>query len=147
MHPIKCSLIISTYNWPQALELCLNSVAVQKHLPNEVIIADDGSDDKTKSLIDQLKKDFPVPLIHVWHEDKGFRKTIILNKAVHQSTCEYIIQVDGDVVLDKHFIGDHLSSTEPASINEPRSQFFILMSPSRHIIIITVYFYKISFPE
>lgn len=115
MHPIKCSLIISTYNWPQALELCLNSVAVQKHLPNEVIIADDGSDDKTKSLIDQLKKDFPVPLIHVWHEDKGFRKTIILNKAVHQSTCEYIIQVDGDVVLDKHFIGDHLSSTEPAT--------------------------------
>jgi glycosyltransferase involved in cell wall biosynthesis len=115
MQQIKCSLIISTYNWPQALNLCLQSVAAQKHLPDEVIIADDGSREETKELIDQFKSAFPVPLLHVWHEDKGFRKTIILNKAVHQSSFEYIIQVDGDVILDKHFIGDHLSSAEPAT--------------------------------
>ena len=112
MHSIKCTLIISTFNWPQALELCLKSIAKQKHLPDEVIIADDGSGEETKLLIDTIKKDFPAPLLHVWHEDKGFRKTIILNKAIHQSSFEYIIQVDGDVLLDKHFISDHLSSAD-----------------------------------
>src|ERR1700712_962551 len=109
MHYIKCSLVISTYNWPQALELCLKSVATQKHLPDEVIIADDGSGEETRLLIDKYKKDFPVPLLHLWHEDKGFRKTIILNKAINQSSFEYIIQVDGDVILEKHFISDHLN--------------------------------------
>jgi glycosyltransferase involved in cell wall biosynthesis len=114
-HIIKCSLIISTYNWPQALNLCLQSVLKQKHLPDEVIIADDGSGEETKLLINKFKKDFPVPLLHVWHEDKGFRKTIVLNKAIHQSSFEYVIQVDGDVILDKHFINDHLNSAEPAA--------------------------------
>jgi glycosyltransferase involved in cell wall biosynthesis len=115
MNNIKCSLVISTYNWPQALELCLKSVAKQKHLPDEVIIADDGSGEETRLLIDKYKRDFPVPLLHLWHEDKGFRKTIILNKAIHQSSFEYIIQVDGDVIPEKHFIGDHLNSAEPAA--------------------------------
>lgn len=115
MQQTKCSLIISTYNWPQALHLCLLSVTSQTHLPDEVIIADDGSGEETKQLINQLKATFPVPLLHVWHADKGFRKTIILNKAVRQSSFEYIIQVDGDVILDRHFVGDHLRSAEPAT--------------------------------
>jgi glycosyltransferase involved in cell wall biosynthesis len=115
MQQIKCSLVISTYNWPQALKRCLQSVAIQKHLPDEVIIADDGSEKETGLLIDQIRQTFPVPLMHVWHEDRGFRKTIILNKAVRQSSFEYIIEVDGDVILDKHFIGDHLSSAEPGA--------------------------------
>lgn len=115
MPQTKCSLIISTYNWPQALNLCLLSVLNQEHLPDEVIIADDGSGQETEQLIDQFKTSFPVPLLHVWHEDKGFRKTIILNKAIHRSSFDYIIQVDGDVILDKHFIGDHLASAEPAT--------------------------------
>ena len=115
MPGIKCSLIISTYNWPAALELVLKSVSAQAHLPDEVIIADDGSGDDTKRLIDDLRPAFPTTLIHVWHEDKGFRKTIILNKAIHKSSGDYIIQVDGDVILEKHFIRDHLASAEPAT--------------------------------
>ncbi len=115
MNKTTCSLIISTYNWPQALNMCLQSVAHQKYLPNEVIIADDGSGEETKELINTLKKDFPVPLIHVWHEDKGFRKTIILNKAIQQSSSDYIIQIDGDVILNKYFVSDHLHSAEIAT--------------------------------
>ena len=115
MPKIKCSLIISTYNWPASLELVLKSVSAQVYLPDEVIIADDGSGNDTKRLIDQLRPGFPVPLIHVWHEDEGFRKTIILNKAIYKSSADYIIQIDGDVILEKHFIGDHLASAEPAT--------------------------------
>lgn len=109
---IKTSLIVSTYNWPQALELCLKSILAQVVLPAEVIIADDGSEPATKVLIEQYKNKFPIPVSHIWHEDKGFRKTVILNKAIRTTSSDYIIQIDGDVILDKHFIYDHIKSAE-----------------------------------
>lgn len=111
MNP-SVSLIISTYNWPEALNLCLKSVASQTIMPEEVIIADDGSGLATKHLIDNFQAQMGVPLIHVWHEDIGFRKSLILNKAIGAASRQYIIQVDGDVVLDKNFIKDHLSVAE-----------------------------------
>lgn len=101
------SLIISTYNWPEALKLCLLSVKHQTDLPIEVLIADDGSRPDTSALIEAMQLDFPVPLIHVWHEDLGFRKSIILNKAIKKASGDYIVQIDGDVILEKHFIKDH----------------------------------------
>lgn len=108
----RASLIISTYNWPSALKVCLKSVLGQSCLPAEVIIADDGSSSETREIIDGFRGRFPVPLIHVWQEDRGFRKTIILNKAVRRSSFEYIIQIDGDVILEKHFIEDHVTCAE-----------------------------------
>src|SRR5690606_12324020 len=107
------SLIISTYNWPQALNLCLKSVNNQSRMPDEVIIADDGSGLVTKQLIDKIRDDFKVPLHHVWHEDLGFRKSLILNKSVRRASNKYIIQIDGDVVLDRNFVKDHLTVAEP----------------------------------
>lgn len=111
----KCSLIISTYNWSEALNLCLLSVLNQKILPDEVIVADDGSSKDTRDLIIKHQKNFPVPLIHVWHEDKGHRKSIILNKAIATAAGDYIVQVDGDVIMHKHFVSDHLKFAEPDS--------------------------------
>lgn len=71
---IKLSLIITTYNWPEALQKVLDSVRYQSSYPNEVIVADDGSKPETGELIKTIAKDFPVPIVHLWHEDKGFRK-------------------------------------------------------------------------
>jgi glycosyltransferase involved in cell wall biosynthesis len=105
---ITTSLLIATYNWPEALELSLLSAFNQSVLPNKIIIADDGSTVETKILINQLRKKSPVPLLHVWHEDNGFRKTIILNEAIKRCESDYIIQIDGDIVLDNFFIEDHL---------------------------------------
>ncbi|MGC6431482.1 MAG: glycosyltransferase family 2 protein [Jejuia sp.] len=105
----KCSLVTPTYNWPEALELLLSSVMHQSVLPNEVIIADDGSTEETKQLIEEFQKDFPVPLHHIWHEDKKNRKPAIMNKAIASSKFDYIIEIDGDIIMHKHFIKDHLS--------------------------------------
>lgn len=102
-----CSLIITTYNWPQALNLVLDSVADQYWLPNEVIVADDGSEEKTKQLIELRQKDFPCPLKHVWQEDKGFRAARIRNKAAAAAVGEYLIFIDGDCLLPRHFIENH----------------------------------------
>lgn len=109
---LSSSLIISTYNWPEALDLCLLSLSRQRILPTEVIIADDGSGMETRELVKRFKTSLPVPLIHVWHDDRGFRKTEILNKAIKESTSSYIIQVDGDVILHPYFIADHLRIAE-----------------------------------
>lgn len=105
---ITTSLIISTYNWCEALQLCLNSVLQQSWQPDEILIADDGSKEETSFVISKFSKQSSVPVIHVWHEDIGFRKTIILNKAIAQCTKDYIIQIDGDLILHKHFIKDHI---------------------------------------
>ncbi|WP_037349017.1 glycosyltransferase family 2 protein [Sediminibacter sp. Hel_I_10] len=105
---LKASLIISTYNWKEALELVLKSVLNQKVMPSEIIIADDGSSAETKLLIDQFKTRLKIPLHHVWQEDKGFRKSMILNKAIAKACGEYIIQIDGDCIVHPSFIEDHL---------------------------------------
>jgi len=102
------SLITPTYNWPQALELLLLSVKRQTILPNEVIIADDGSRPETTELIKQFQKDFPVPLIHVWHEDIGNQKPKIMNKAMAMARYDYIIEIDGDIIMHPSFVEDHL---------------------------------------
>ena len=109
------SLIVSTYNWPQALDLCLKSIKDQTLLPDEIIIADDGSTLETRALIEKHQEDFPVPLIHIWQEDNGFQLSRIRNKAIVKTTTEYIIQIDGDLILGRHFIQDHINFIKPQS--------------------------------
>lgn len=114
--PKRCSLIISTYNWPEALELTLKSVMLQSSIPDEVIIADDGSIGNTKALINRYKDNFPTKLVHLWQEDKGFRLACIRNKAFAASANDYIIQIDGDIILHPKFIEDHLAFARPNSL-------------------------------
>jgi glycosyltransferase involved in cell wall biosynthesis len=107
-----CTLIASTYNWPEALELLLLSVLSQTILPNEVIIADDGSRKETKELIANFQKKFAIPLIHIWQEDQGFLLAKIRNKAIATANYNYIIQIDGDIIMNKNFVEDHLTFAE-----------------------------------
>lgn len=107
----SCSLIISTYNRPQALDLVLESVLHQSYHAEEVLIADDGSNEATAELIQQYQKQLPIR--HIWHEDVGFRKAAILNQAIAVAQGEYLVQVDGDCILHRHFIKDHLNLAEP----------------------------------
>ena len=117
---MKTTLLITTYNRPDALELCLMSVLRQTHLPDELLIADDGSTPDTKELIDNYRAKFPIPLVHIWHEDKGFRRTVILNRAFLVAKGDYIIQVDGDLILEKHFIADHINFAKEKCIAKGR---------------------------
>lgn len=103
---MKISLIIATYNNPDALSLVLKSIKAQFQLPDEVVIADDGSTVDTTLLISKIKNEFPVPLLHVWHEDKGFRLAAIRNLAVKASSGDYLIFSDGDLFFHPRFIYD-----------------------------------------
>jgi glycosyltransferase involved in cell wall biosynthesis len=108
MKKLKTSLIVSTYNWHQALDLCLKSIFLQTTIPDEILIADDGSSDETKLLVKAVSLYSPCPIVHVWQPDEGFKLAQIRNKAIAKAKYEYIIQIDGDLILEKNFISDHL---------------------------------------
>jgi len=104
---MEVALIITTYNAPLKLRLVLNSAVNQSRLPDEIIIADDGSDQNTASIINEFSKNSPIQIIHSWQSDKGFRAAKSRNKAIAKSRSDYIILVDGDMILHKDFIKDH----------------------------------------
>lgn len=101
------SLICSTYNNPRFLELVLDSVKNQSFKDFELIIADDGSTQETADLIKRFQVNFPAPLVHVWHEDNGWRKCQIHNKAILKASGKLLVFIDGDCVLAPNFLQDH----------------------------------------
>lgn len=109
---MKCSLIITTYNWVEALDLVLESVLHQSVKPGEVVIADDGSDSLTSDLIKKYQDKSNLNIIHSWQEDQGFRVARSRNKAIAKTSEEYIVLIDGDMILHERFIEDHISRAE-----------------------------------
>ena len=105
---MKTELIITTYNSVRALELCLVSVSRQSVLPDAICIADDGSGPESKEFIDGLSTTYPkLSFRHVWHEDQGFEKCRILNKAIESSEAEFLFFLDGDVMIHPNFLKRH----------------------------------------
>ena len=109
---IDTSIIISTYNSPEWLAKVLHGYNNQTYSNFEIVIADDGSKQETIDLIEALKADMVFPIIHVWHEDNGFQKSQILNKAILQCTTDYIIMSDGDCIPRKDFVEVHVKERE-----------------------------------
>ncbi len=103
---MKICLIITTYNWPAALELALKSVINQTQKPFEVIIADDGSKEETRNLIKRYESKIN-NLKHCWHEDVGYRRSKIINESLKVSASDFIITIDQDCILNKNFIKDY----------------------------------------
>ena len=106
---MNLTLVITTYNWPEALKAVLLSVQCQKRLPTEVIVADDGSDQRTRELVEGFQAHLGVPLIHSWQEDLGFRAARSRNLAIAKAGGDYIVMIDGDMILHQSFITDHIN--------------------------------------
>ncbi|MEX2366395.1 MAG: glycosyltransferase family 2 protein [Pseudohongiellaceae bacterium] len=106
---MNVSIILSTYNSPLWLEKVLWGYSCQTHRDFEIVIADDGSQDTTRQLIDRMRDQTGLSISHVWQEDKGFRKCRILNKAVLQTRYEYIVFSDGDCIPRPDFVQTHAS--------------------------------------
>ena len=101
------SVIVTTYNWPSALRLCLESLFAQQDKNFEIIIADDGSSPDNLKLTQAYCADSLVSISYIHHDDQGFRAGTIRNKAVAQSKGAYLLFIDGDCVLLPDFIARH----------------------------------------
>lgn len=112
MKHLDTSIIISTYNSIDWLKKVLYGYNNQTYRPFEIVIADDGSTDDTKQLLLSIQKEVFYPIRHVWHEDRGFRKSEILNKAIVACSTEYIIMSDGDCIPRKDFVEQHVKYRE-----------------------------------
>ena len=106
------AIIISTYNNPRWLEKVLWGYQFQSVRANEIVIADDGSGKETANLIDKFKAFMPIK--HIWHEDTGFQKSRILNKAIVATESEYLIFTDQDCIPRFDFVETHIKHAQNA---------------------------------
>jgi glycosyltransferase involved in cell wall biosynthesis len=110
---MEISVIISTYNSPAWLEKVLWGYECQTFKNFEVVIADDGSGEPTRQLIERFKHESLLKIVHVWHEDRGFQKSEILNKATVAASGDYLVYSDGDCIPRRDFIEVHHQKAEP----------------------------------
>jgi glycosyltransferase involved in cell wall biosynthesis len=104
---MRIAVVMTTYESPQSLAKVLEGYALQSRVPDEVVVADDGSGASTEALISYWKNKAPYGLLHVWQENKGYRRSRILNMGVAASTAEYIVFTDGDCLPHRDFVADH----------------------------------------
>lgn len=104
----KTTLLIPTYNWPEALRILLETAMEQIRPPDEIVVADDGSGPETAELIREFAQKSSVPILHAWQPDDGFRLARSYNNGIAAASGDYIVCVNGDCFLDRHFIRDHL---------------------------------------
>lgn len=104
---METAVIIATYDWPHALELVLWGYAAQTDRRFRVVVADDGSGPATAALIERMRAETGLDIAHIWQEDRGFRKSEILNRAILATSAEYLIFTDGDVIPRDDFVATH----------------------------------------
>lgn len=128
---LRASLVLTTYNWPEALRLVLASALEQSVAPAEVIVADDGSGDATAAVVRAFLPRFAargVFLHHVWHPDEGFRAAAIRNRALARAAGAYVLLIDGDCILHPAFVRSHLAFARPNRLVQGTR---VLLSESR----------------
>lgn len=109
---MKISVIITTYNAEEWLRNVLIGYSIQTESDFEIVIADDGSTSATHELLENFTAKFKHPIIHVWHEDNGFQKSKILNKAILKANSDYLLFTDGDCIPREDFVATHLKYQE-----------------------------------
>jgi glycosyltransferase involved in cell wall biosynthesis len=112
VEPRRISVIVTTYNWPGALDRVLDSLSAQTWPAYEVIVADDGSGRETKALVDRWARGYPVPLRHAWQTDEGFRAARVRNLGAACATGDYLVFIDGDCLCLPGFVESHAKAAE-----------------------------------
>lgn len=112
---MKQSVIISTYNQAEWLKKALHGYLYQTFRDFEILVADDGSDERTREIISEFSKHADFPVKHVWHADEGFRKSTILNLATLAAAGDYLVFTDGDCIPRRDFLAAHAAHAAPAT--------------------------------
>ena len=111
---MQVSVIVTTHNRPSYLSKVLDGYLRQTKAPQQIVVADDGSDDETRSLVRAFQARAPFEVVHAWQPHAGTpRLSHVRNLATRATTGEYLIYTDGDCVPTKHFVADHARLARP----------------------------------
>lgn len=110
---MRISLIVTTYERPDALAAVLATVGTQERAPDEILVADDGSGAATRAVVDRFAAHCRAPVAYMRQEHAGFRVARLRNLAIAASRGDYLIFIDGDMLLHADFIGDHEAVARP----------------------------------
>lgn len=106
---MRLTLAVTTHEWPAGLEAVLGTLARQSQSPDELIVADDGSGESTRAVVERFARRCDYPVHHVRQEHRGFRVARLRNLAITRASGDYVVFVDGDMLLHPRFIEDHRS--------------------------------------
>ena len=101
------SVIVATYNRPDALAAVLRGLEAQTDRNFEIVVADDGSGEETGRAIAAFARTTKLPVKHAWHADNGFRLAEIRNRAIRISAGGYCVFLDGDCIPRPGFVAAH----------------------------------------
>jgi glycosyltransferase involved in cell wall biosynthesis len=107
------SVIVSTYNRDDALDVVLRALSRQTDRNFEIVVADDGSGPATARVVREWAAKKLIPIKHIWHEDRGFRLSEIRNRGIRASAGTYVIFLDGDCIARPDFVAAHRRLAEP----------------------------------
>lgn len=114
--PAVCSVLIATYNRPGSLRLVLKALNIQSVKGFEVLICDDGSGPETREMVKAISPDLGYDIRYVRHEDKGFRKAMILNRGILASRTDYLLFLDDDCLPHSRYVESHLRRQSPGAL-------------------------------
>ncbi|WOI12409.1 glycosyltransferase family 2 protein [Thalassospira lucentensis] len=135
------SVVVTTYNWPNALRLVLYSLADQSDRNFEIIIADDGSSFETRQVIEDFAANCPLPIKHFWQEDAGFRVARARNGAISMSEGELVIFIDGDCCVMPDFVARHRNAAEEGCLVAGK-RVFIKKRLTKYLMAKNIAFHK-----
>ena len=107
------SVIVATYEWPQALDAVLFALSEQSDPDFEVVVADDGSGPETAATIERWSDAFGERLRHVRQDDAGYRLARVKNLGAQASTGDFLAMIDGDSVPRRGFVDAMRTSALP----------------------------------
>jgi glycosyltransferase involved in cell wall biosynthesis len=116
MNDPRLSLAVAVYNKPEVLRLVLAALGRQSFTEFEVIIADDGSGPAVRDVVDEARHRYDYHFVHLWHEDRGWRKNTILNNAIRSARGDWMVFIDGDCLPSRHFMLDHWNEREERKV-------------------------------
>ncbi len=100
----RLSIVVSTYEWPEALDAVLRALSEQSDDRFDIVVADDGSGPETLGAVDRWRNTFGGRMEHVWHPHQGFRQALARNRGAIAARGAYLVFLDGDAVPRLHFV-------------------------------------------
>ena len=127
--PRSVAAITTVYNEERTIGRLLDSLLVQTRPPDEIVVVDAGSTDRTQAIIaDYLEKGVPAKLI----VEAGASRSRGRNLAIAQSSGEIIASIDAGCTAARHWLEELIAPFEESTPPDVVSGYY---EPDAHTVL------------